>query len=208
MHRIYFMLHMILVVAAVAGTFWGWQNFRQARETVGKVNAQEDVSVSSEPETTAGNRTSRRKTKSFPDKNILWEAFLFSPQRSEGVDITESSTSNKSDHNRKKIDMELVGIGSLGSKSAAIIFVKSRNRNKKENNRHVYVKGAQVEDTGYKVDKITLQEVTLVRANGEEERVLRIHRQDSASQGRSKTAAKHATQSRKASVKELEEEKQ
>jgi len=205
MHKVYFILHIILGSSAIIGTLWGWQSFGEVRDVLNKEQIKDKTPVVSSPEITGTTRTSERDTKSFPNKKILWEKFLFSPQRSEGVDISEPDTSEK---DRNKVDMELVGIGSMGSKSAAIIFVTSQGRSKKENKRHVYVKGSQVEDTGYTVDKIGLQEVTLIRANGEEERVLRIHRQDDASQGRSKTAAKHAAQARQSREKEAEEEKE
>lgn len=119
--------------------------------------------------------------------HVLWGGNLFNPTRTEGVDI-ESGEASTTTFGAK---MELVGIGAIDGKSAAVIIIHGapgrRGRSDRKRTRHVYTPGDMIDGTGYVLEKVSLHEAILTK--GADERVLRFETTDPASQKRSDEAA-------------------
>ena len=137
------------------------------------------------------------------DSDELWQKTLFRPERTEE---TAAAGEKKDQDDPEAFELELVGIGIIGSESAAIILEKRNRRSArrssrrrtpttpakknapKERTQHVYRIDDVVGDTGYKVKEIKFDEVMLVR--GDEERILKLESGDTASEARRTTAVK------------------
>ena len=125
------------------------------------------------------------------DIDILHQRSLFNEERSEQIEQSDEAEKQEPE---KPVDMELIGIGVVGDTAAAVILVPKRRRRGnvdsagKQGTRHVYRLGQRVEDTGYKITDITLNEVFLSRAGSE--RVLRLQTSDDASLARKNKAAR------------------
>ncbi len=139
------------------------------------------------------------------DVQVIWEKNLMHPSRSSAVDevvATAVAVDNR------PADLELVGIGKVGSREAAVILVHApalrrtprglRPPGQSEppaiSKRRIYNVGDVIEDTGYRLQEIHfdkqagLREVVLVDENGAS-RTLKIETNDSASLSRAATAA-------------------
>ncbi|MFO7821156.1 MAG: hypothetical protein R6V56_03735 [Lentisphaeria bacterium] len=130
-----------------------------------------------------------------PNVSIIYERTIFNPMRTERLSMNDDSEDSTT---RKPLDMELIGIGVVDDAAAAVINFSNRQNNKlrrksqsaKKQTRHVYRLGQRIENTGYKITDITLNEVILNR--GDEERVLRLQKSDSNTVARKKAATRHA----------------
>jgi len=140
----------------------------------------------------------------------LWRETLFNPRRTE--EIAEENEPAGTAKGPDAFDFELIGIGVIGKRAAAVIWVhrrgvsrarttprgrtaavRSRQRSSGKEKAgkdgpRVYKLGDPVEDTGYTVKEIRLNEVVLVR--GDETRVLALDRSDEGSTKRSEAAAR------------------
>lgn len=147
------------------------------------------------------------------DTDVLWQKSLFRPDRTE----EESSNSEEvtGPANQAADGMELIGIGVIGTESAAIILTKEagpvppmraaftgpkaggsgkpaeKDKTPAVKTQHIYKLGQVVGLTGFKVKEIKLAEVIL--AKGAEERTLKLEKGDAASKTRSESAAAAAT---------------
>ncbi len=141
----------------------------------------------------------------------LWKNTLFRPERTEEVqDGTGKPAAKKPG---PEAQFELLGIGKIGERAAAIILVKShtlsrrpyirplylrtrtvnrahsgRTSRPKAETPHVYMLGASIEDTGYVLKKIEPDQVVL--AKGDEEKILKLDRGDTGSLKRNEAAAR------------------
>lgn len=137
------------------------------------------------------NKNQGRPGANVPDDiDILHQRSLFNEERSEQI---QQSDKVEKQQPEKPVDMELIGIGVVGDTAAAVILVQKHQRNtvssrRDQGTRHVYRLGQRIEDSGYKITDITLNEVFLSRAGSE--RVLRLQTTDRASMARKSKAAR------------------
>lgn len=145
--------------------------------------------------------------------DVLWQKSLFRPDRSE-ESLPESTPGGEV--GARFADMELTGIAVIGTQATAIIVTADRNaaglrtpnptfhRNSTSPPpgtvtgpktiaaivKHVFRVGEMVGDSGYTVKDIRMDQVVL--AHGDEERVLKLEKGDSASRSRTDQAAKES----------------
>ncbi len=129
------------------------------------------------------------------DKDVLWEKTLFTPDRSEIVDETQSEDDDQEETERssKYGDMELIGIGKINKRQAAIILVRERRRRgggqepTGGGKKNVYRVDDPIQDTGYTLARIDKAEVEIKRNN--ESRILALEYGDASKQRRAAAAA-------------------
>ncbi|NOY80086.1 MAG: hypothetical protein GXP31_03680, partial [Kiritimatiellaeota bacterium] len=145
------------------------------------------------------------------ETDTLWKDSLFRPDRTEDL-VTDKAAPSAAPN--ASVQFELIGVGVIADKSAAIILVKSNrprvasrtSRGSRaapspapERKRHVYKLGDEIADTGYVLKEIKLTEVTVVR--GDEKQVLKLERGDASSKKRKEEAARdEALRKRKAAA--------
>ncbi len=147
------------------------------------------------------------------EADTLWKDSLFRPDRTEDI-VTEATAPSATPN--AAVQFELIGVGLIADKSAAIILVKSnrprttsptsRGRGSRplpsappERKRHVYRLGDEIADTGYVLKEIKLTEVTVAR--GDQTQVLKLERGDASSKKRKEDAAREeAARKRKAAA--------
>lgn len=132
------------------------------------------------------------------EKDVLWQETLFDPDRrfeEKGTDPPPPPTPGPT---QKVGDMELIGIGKIGERQAAIILVtarRGRGRNDEAGaKRNIYRVDDEVQDTGYKLVRIENDEVELKSNNRTE--ILALNIGDAASARRSQQAVREAQQER------------
>lgn len=146
------------------------------------------------------------------DKDVLWEKTLFTPDRTEIVDETKSEDDDdqkETERSSKYGDMELIGIGKINKRQAAIILVRERRRRgggqpTGGGKKNVYRVDDPIQETGYTLARIDKAEVEIKRH--EESRILALDSGDSASQNRAAKAASKAQQQRQ-EMKQQESDK-
>ena len=153
------------------------------------------------------------------DADLLWQRTLFRPDREEKVISAGEDEKKPEEKKTTSVEFELVGIMAVGPEAIAIIQVRqARTRAARpsrtsrggkqqssgpQNTRHVYRIGQEIEDTGYTLKEVRMREDETedegvrgrrvgeaVVTKGDEERILRIERDDSGSQQRVETARK------------------
>ncbi|MFW5803474.1 MAG: hypothetical protein ACOCWJ_06105, partial [Verrucomicrobiota bacterium] len=135
----------------------------------------------------------RSVTLSKNDRNILWEKTLFNPERSEIVDKTQSDDEEQEEPERsaKYGEMELIGIGKINKRHAAIILVRERRRRGREatggGKKNVYRVDDTIKNTGYTLVRIDKAEVEIKKGN--ESRILALEYGDASKQRRAEAAA-------------------
>jgi hypothetical protein len=144
----------------------------------------------------AADSSAARSSLSSAELAMLHEQTLFNPDRTEALDLRsdEKASDEKASDEKAPMDMELIGIGTVGEKSAAVILTRTapgRSRsNETTRSKHVYMLGQSVADTGYVIESISMREVILVK--GDEERTLRLETTDATSEKRNMAAAEQA----------------
>ena len=126
------------------------------------------------------------------DKDVLWEKTLFTPDRTEIVDETQSDDQEEPERSSKYGDMELIGIGKINKRQAAIILVRERRRRGGAQTtgggkKNVYRVDDPIQDTGYTLARIDKAEVEITRNN--ESRILALEYGDASKQRRAAAAA-------------------
>mgnify|MGYP006273665367 CR=1 FL=1 len=129
------------------------------------------------------------------EKSILWEKTLFHPRRTDEVPTVEGPPDDDAPTTpQRNLDMELIGIGKMGDRQAAIILVKASRRrtDQPSGTRNVYRLGDDIQDTGYTLVNIQTSDVELKR--GDESRILALNSGDTPSERRAQAAAQDAAQ--------------
>lgn len=225
MTRIFWLLiNLSLVAAALAVTQWV-THLEPASE--GDAEIRNSRAGRRTPPRQPGRKFEREDSDTETDLSVqefdeLWERTLFRPERTEDVPKPEDEEGEEKEP-EPTVDMELIGIGIIADKKAAIILVKpkaaprrparsrtptSAARGAKEPapsgpdkpKQRVYKVGQEIEDTGYEVKEITIDEVTLVR--GDEERILKLEAGDEQSKNRRELAAKESEKPKEAPAEE------
>jgi hypothetical protein len=219
----WFLLNVCLLIAAVLATGMVLRQQPGAR-WVTRGAARNAAPPSSTPPTTArtskpgGSGAGASHSLTAAELDELWQKSLFCPARTEEIN---EDTGAPATAQPQAIEFELVGIGVIGDKSAAIILTQqarvaspvvrsaaargtgsTRGSGKDkggptpapEPTKHVYVAGQAIGDTGYTVKEIKPTEVVLTK--GAEERILKVERGDNASEQRSKVAVDDETRRR------------
>lgn len=154
------------------------------------------------------------------DADLLWQRTLFRPEREEKVITAGAEAKKADDKKTTSVQFELVGIMAIATEAVAIIQirqtrVRSSTRGRRtppkdgkqpgglQNTRHVYRVGQEIEDTGYTLKEVRMHEDETedegvrgrrvgeaVVVKGDEERILRIERDDAGSVARVETARK------------------
>lgn len=127
------------------------------------------------------------------DRDILWEKTLFNPERTEIVDNTQSDEDDQEERERsaKYGEMELIGIGKINKRQAAIILVRERRRRGRDatggGKKNVYRVDDPIQDTGYTLVRIEKAEVEIKKGN--ESRILALEYGDASKERRAEAAA-------------------
>lgn len=200
MSGLYKTINGVLVCCAVLATLWMAETFKGSTKQADPVIPDAHTALQDGDNTLTGNSVEKQGTQSEAGRprlvdeeqsKVLWENNLFTPTRREGVDIE----SDQPVEVRQGAKMELIGIGSVDGKSAAVIIIHGGRTPRGQPGdikrvRHLYTPGDMIEDTGYILDKVSLHEAVLTK--GTDERILRFETADSASQKRSDEASREA----------------
>ncbi|MDT8390541.1 MAG: hypothetical protein RRC34_08545 [Lentisphaeria bacterium] len=188
----YKMINLVLIAGAAAATLWLARALGGAElrgdglipEPTGRSNV--ETGAEDRPSDISPDQEGHAKRLPLDDDQVktLWEKNVFSPTRSEGVNIENG----RADGERGNAEMELIGVGSVGGESAAVILFHKKGGRGEGSGRHVYKPGDMIADTGYTLDKVSLYEAVLTK--GADERVLRIETADARSQRRSSDAVR------------------
>lgn len=197
MFRAYFILNIILATAAVAATTWlfvGEEPERQITDIEESTGSTQDKAPGYPNVPSPRTRQIEKE-----DVEVLWKKVIFNPNRREGIGL---DTPIESEEERTALNnMELMAVGMMGSRAAAIIRVEAQRtprsagrrsgNNTSSGGKNVYELGEIIENTGYTISEIKMEEVVLNR--GDEERVLRLNPSSKSSERR-RTAAVKARQ--------------
>ena len=204
MNAIFWLLNGLLAMLAVFFTVTVLQFQPKALPAGGSATA-ETRGGARKPESAAAAlaaETQNRRLLATARLDPLWQNSLFRPGRTEDISDTVGGTTPEA--GAKSADMELIGIGSMGKESAAIISLPDRGKGGIKPGlrpgdpaakappavKRVFKLGEAVLDTGFSVKEIRLDEVVLVR--GEEERILKLEKGTPASKSRNEQAQREA----------------
>lgn len=189
MVRPYVFLNILLAAAAIAATGWMMTRGQPAYRIVAEHQPEHDTQGVADALPAVRHRPMANTAP--PNIEVLWEDVLFHPDRREGVEIVGDPETV--DDRPSPTNMQLMAIGVINQEAAAVIVLneprRGRGQTTTRRTQHVYKLGAEIDQTGYTIKEITLNEVLLVK--GEEERVLRLFSDDEASRNR-RTAAVQA----------------
>lgn len=190
-----FLINLMLLLLAVAIGYWVFEAkpIVAADQTLPIVDLSDKIDNA---KTTLTMVPSRR----LGDLSILSDRTLFRPERNETFEVPGDEEVHAASDRPDDVSMELIGIGSVGKKRAAVILIQERRRRRSKRSRkdkqksdsalnavqHVYQVDDEVEDTGFIVEEITSTQVRLMRDN--EEKILELATGDDASKRRVKKA--------------------
>jgi hypothetical protein len=204
---IWFILNLFLAIAAVIVTL------RVSRQDLDAVRG-----VSGDSSPTAGTPLDEPATsplekaaaidadERLEDLDELWRMSLFRPDRSEELVLEGDEEGEEAP---TAYEFELIGIGVLGKQATATILTKAeraaasaRDRAKAatdgaqtSSQRHVYILGQEIQDTGFTLSDIQMDEVEITK--GPLTKNLVLKRDDKASQGRVDAVVKARESDRK-----------
>ncbi len=208
MSTFYWLLNVCLVVLATATTVWlggaeRQQMFEQPEEIEGVSEGETETVPGEKPQDDGGAALGQHM-------DTLWQRTLFRPERTEAVSLEqEENEDDEPERKQERFEMELIGLGRIGDKSATVIRVKKTRggrSDKKDLKKNVYRLNDSVQDTGFEVTDIALDKVTLSR--GDETRELTLTKSDSASKKRRKEAVRAEKQKEKERKKRQQEKEE
>ncbi len=202
MIRVYLILNLLLGAVAVAATGWMFLGrdaeppaveeppaFEYSEDTL-EITGEDDMGIAAGLTSAVG----------MADVEKMWQRVLFNPERRERVELEPEPPAETS-----PVEIELMAIGIVGSRAAAVIVVEEAARTRRspgqrrggtvrERTQNVYSLGDSLGGTGYTIEAINMEEVILIR--GDEERILRLDPASESSQQRRETAARARRESR------------